>query len=237
MSQGILQQDGTRCYSGPTCKLHGIANQELILKTRINALFTKNRKRFDFPERNVTQEYFALNKSNESTTGEHKEVLEDYIRSGYEQLNRELRSSSESPLTLKQTKTIDEYIDNYKTPVEGLLYRGVAVLPKEDESYLKNLQVGEVYQDKGFSSATIDMFTAVHFATIQSKRKSIVFRISAKEAAPVGNYQEHEFLLERNKKFRIISIKNNVVASGYKYSNMVRKVNRPSITLIDLEEI
>lgn len=237
MSQGILQSDGTRCYSGPTCKLHGTANQELILKTRINALFTKNRKQFDFPERNAAQEYFALNKSNKSASAEHREALEDYIHAGYEQLNRELRSSSESPFTLQQTKIIDEYIDNHKTPVEGLLYRGVAVLPKENESYLRNLQVGAVYQDKGFSSATIDMSTAVHFSTMQSKRKSIVFRISAKEAAPVGNYQEHEFLLERNKKFKIVAIKNNVVASEYKYSNMVRKVNKPSITLIDLEEI
>jgi hypothetical protein len=237
MSQGILQQDGTRCYSGPTCKIHGIANQELILKTRINALFTKSRKRFDFPERNVSQEYFELNKRNKSANGEHREALDDYIHSGYEQLNQELRSASESPLTLQQSKIIDEYINNHKAPVEGLLYRGVAVLPKEDESYLRTLQVGAIYQDKGFSSATIDMFTAVHFSTMQSKRKSIVFRISAKEAAPVGNYQEHEFLLERNKKFRIVAIKNNVVANGYKYSNMVRKVNKPSITLIDLEEI
>lgn len=237
MSQGILQQDGTRCYSGPDCKLHGTKNQELILKTRINALFTKNRKRFDFPERNVAQEYFELNKRNKSANGEHREALDDYIHSGYEQLNRELRSGSESPFTSQQTKIIDEYISAHKAPVEGLLYRGVAALPKEDESYLQSLQIGKVYQDKGFASATIDMSTAVHFATMQSKRKSIVFRISAKEAAPVGNYQEHEFLLERNKKFRIVAIKNNVIASGYKYSNMVRKVNKPSITLIDLEEI
>jgi hypothetical protein len=241
MSQGILQQDGTRCYSGPSCKLHGATNQEIILKTRINALFTKNRKRFDFPERDIHTEYLEDNKKIKRPSREQNKVIKHYTSSGYNEINAQLRGNSKDRKIAKQISILDNFIENNKVPMKGVLYRGLGLSPEREKEYNRLLQVDEVYQDKAFFSTTINLKQAVRFASMRPNRKKILFRISVKEATPVSNqtnYEdplEHEYLLERNKQFKVVSIKRNVIASSY--SNWDTGVKKPSITIVDLEEI
>lgn len=230
MTKGTLQKDGTHCYSGPTCKLHGAHNQELILRKKISGLFSKSTS-IDVDTNIASQRKNSYREAyNKAFKGmrdfknlsdqEKKEytIVSSYVDNGFTAINLRLRKNAVTDQIAAQTKYLDSFIERQAVNTDGVLYRGSSYFPEID-----TMEKGDTFSDKAYTSTTSNVNTAMGFTGNSYAGESVLFRISTEKATPVNDV-ENEFLLPRNKEFVVSSVRKSVTIQGR------------TVTLIDLEE-
>lgn len=229
MTKGTLQKDGTHCYSGPTCKLHGAHNQEIILRKKISGLFSKSTSaevdsQVSSQRSNSYRELYnnafkGMRNFNALSEQEKKEfaVVSSYIDKGFTSINICLRGSFPAQVA-DRTKYLDSFIEKQAVNTDGVLYRGSKHFPE-----INTMQKGDTFADKAYMSTTSNLNTAMIFTSANREEPPVLFRISTQKATPVNDI-ESEFLLLRDKEFVVSSVRKNVTIKGR------------TVTLVDLEE-
>lgn len=234
MAKGTLQPDGTRCYAGPDCKIHGQHNKADALVSRINGIFTREEKHklnFTGSLEEIKDSYAKEYSKLLNKVGEEPQEMALYARLNYNDINHVLRRRVEHPdwpffgNGEKTVKKMDKYLAQNKVPVAGVLYRGVSFNEPQ------NFEVGQEVSDAAYLSTSSNPKVAMYVA---SKRENdtngVIFRLNVKEATPM-NEQEQEYLLERGKKFKVAAVRKN---ASFKSSRHNKKV---VVTIVDLEEV
>ncbi len=153
--------------------------------------------------------YYAQNWKPKLTNPERSSVA-NYTGAAHHALNKKLRHDpTNAPLAT--VKRLDSAISKSATPFDTVVYRGTHHLPH------KNLEVGQTFDDPGFSSHSIKYSVAQQFAGSAGS----VFQVRVPKGttgAFVKDVSKHgsemEFILPRNAKFRIVS-KGEEVTSFY----------------------
>jgi hypothetical protein len=143
-------------------------------------------------------------------------------RLGYD-MNEALRDPQISEDGYKSTiDLLDKAIDIAPALSEELVaYRGVK---GNGLKFFENLKVGDTYEDKGYTSTTIDAGVAQQFGGQQPYYDGLVFRMKlpagTKGIFPSGYHEpmygwtpsmtEAEFLMPRNSKFKIVAQRGKV---------------------------
>jgi hypothetical protein len=143
-------------------------------------------------------------------------------RGGYD-MNEALRDPQISDDGYKSTiDSLDKAIETAPALSEELVaYRGVK---GNGLDFFEKLKVGDVYEDKGYTSTTIDAGVAQQFGGVQPYYDGLVFRMKlpagTKGIFPAGYHEpmygwtpsttEAEFLLPRNAKFKVVGQRGKV---------------------------
>jgi hypothetical protein len=143
-------------------------------------------------------------------------------RVGYD-MNEALRDPQISDDGYKSTiDLLDKAIDTAPALSEELVaYRGVK---GNGLKFFENLKVGDTYQDKAYTSTTIDSGVAQQFGKVDGYYDGLVFRMKlpagTKGIFPAGYHEpmygwtpsttEAEFLLPRDSKFRVVAQRGKV---------------------------
>jgi len=185
------------------------------------------------PEGNVGREYLNFGQSPEETkdydiwservakwgteklspeikdkTDDESNALSDYQASGYEGINKSLRKGKILPETQIEIDKLDSFFKKAKLEEDVIVYRGVG-----GGAYEIFSKMGvKSFRDKGFISTSLD---AGYAKVYGEQRHGGMIRIKV----PKGTHgyfmngrfsgafkNEHEVLLSRNKKFKVIGI-------------------------------
>ena len=147
-------------------------------------------------------------------------------------INRELRgnSMSESELNEKYdlnkenwnqsfkeiTKDMDSLFESAPEMPEGLqLWRGINPKNEDTRNLLKNLKIGDLYQDKGYQSHSLNPSVAMAFSTVNSSQKEkpwVIRAITNKSTKAISvasihsEYEvEREVTVHRDTKWKVAS--------------------------------
>ena len=149
---------------------------------------------------------------------EYKRPLELYLSSEYKLINEALRDPLISTEAIEgEIYDLDEVINNAPTLESPLLaYRGV----NDNSEFFTNLKVGDVFEDKGFVSTTLDPDIATSFSASALYGKILQFHLpkGTKGLFPeyflgdeVYSWKEREFLLPRNSNFKVTQIRGRII--------------------------
>lgn len=234
MAKGILQPDGTRCYAGAACKIHGQHNKADALVSRINGIFTRGEKhKFDFTGslEEIKDKYAKEYSKLLNKVGEEPQEMGLYARLNYTGINEVLRRRVEYPdwpffgNGEKTVKNMDKYLSKNKVPVTGVLYRGVSF--NEPQTF----EVGQEVSDAAYLSTSSNPKVAMYVASKhETDTNGVIFRLNIQEATPM-NEQEQEYLLERGKKFRVAAVRKNASFKSARHNK------KAVVTIVDLEEV
>lgn len=152
------------------------------------------------------------------------EALNYYTEIGYREINQFLRGGGRVPARLAPASAssmrahglgqIVRHLDeafraaSVATPADAVLYRGTHMTPELS----RMLQPGAVFKDHGFVSTSTDVVKAHEFAVLgRDTGPASVLRITAPKGtrAMMGDYVEHELILNRGTSFRVHSRKWN----------------------------
>ena len=150
---------------------------------------------------------------------EYKRPLELYLSSEYKLINEALRDPLISTEAIEgEISDLDEVINNAPALESPLLaYRGVN---DSMTGFFGNLKVGDVFQDKGFVSTTLDPEIAHQFTGSSMFSKILQFHLpkGTKGLFPeyflgdeVYSWKEREFLLPRDSKFKVTQIRGSII--------------------------
>jgi hypothetical protein len=150
---------------------------------------------------------------------EYKRPLELYLSSEYKLINEALRDPLISTQGIEgEISDLDEVINNAPTLESPLLaYRGVN---DSMTGFFGNLKVGDVFEDKGFVSTTLDPEIAHQFTGSSMFSKILQFHLpkGTKGLFPeyflgdeVYSWKEREFLLPRDSKFKVTQIRGSII--------------------------
>jgi len=104
----------------------------------------------------------------------------------------------------KYIDDLSEYITNNKIDRDVVLSRRINVVSNEETSkFFGNLKVGDVYQDKSFTSSSL--LELYGFGEFNIK----IFAKKGSNAACSVNNNEFEYVIEKGSKFKVIETKNN----------------------------
>lgn len=149
-----------------------------------------------------------------------------------------------------QIKTLDTIFTKHQLEEPAILYRGVGAntFPKEikhadenspefKEFISKQYPVGETINIPEYMSTSADPAVAHNFSGTQS----VVLEIRTKSAVPVGlvsawNASEREFLVNRDGKYRVVSVLKDVTYKNV-FNSYAPSPDNEHVTVIQLEEI
>jgi hypothetical protein len=145
-------------------------------------------------------------------TNEEMSVLNDYKVSGYIKINKLLRQTGEYPEEIKKEietkiKKIDSAMQKASTSSEVTAYRVVS------NSHTKNLNEGDIFEDKGFVSTSVDK-RILKAAFDESMSSITIFVPKGTKALPLkgssfSHSEESELLLNRGTKFKVLKKSGN----------------------------
>lgn len=169
----------------------------------------------------------------ESLSEEERQACRAYTGDSHRVMNLWLRRDKDGLESFPEPyKTwalaLDNVLENRSFGGEKVLYRGI-----RNHALLKEFKVGKVFVDKGYFSATgnpimVDIYT--------SKTEPIVLKIKTSKGLPVSFSTmsiEEEYLLPRNSKFKVKSVKRKV---KFNFAGSGKKVLE-NIVLVELEHI
>lgn len=126
-------------------------------------------------------------------------TTDKYTATTYGRLNKSLRDGK----VPKNTKQIDDYVEHAPKVQKDVVYRGV------DATVWNTLKNGTTFTDKAFVSTTTDRDTAKYFSGRKKKGGILIIEGVKNKAARVPKSRESEFLLPRNSKFQVVSLKDD----------------------------
>lgn len=149
---------------------------------------------------------------------EYKRPLELYLSSEYKLINEALRDPLISTQGIEEEiLDLDDVINSAPRLESPLLaYRGV----NDSAEFFTNLKVGDVFEDKGFVSTTLDPDIANSFSANSFYGKVLQFNLpkGTKGLFPeyflgdeVFSWGEREFLLPRDSKFKVTQIRGKII--------------------------
>lgn len=179
----------------------------------------------------------VVNKDNEVIPQEEA-ALEEYQSGfngsaigGYANINTYLRSGKpkfgqftddQKKLVESVSKLVSSAIQKHQVKEPMTVYRGMKINDEPGMEQYKDLKVGSVIQDKGFTSTSVSKKVADKFSEkLNRKDQPVIMEISLKQgdyALPMDKYHKHssekEILLDKNTKFKVTEVKER---SGVKY--------------------
>jgi hypothetical protein len=139
--------------------------------------------------------------------------------------NIEARKDNPDPLAVLEMKNLVDFLLKNVTATPGVVYRGIHLTDYQSElaNWLREIirtdkEEDKVYQDKGFTSASLDEKVARRFACINNATLNsfhVVFEITHHSGRPVQNlvadyYKwENEVLFLPKTRFRVLSYERN----------------------------
>lgn len=141
------------------------------------------------------------NKFNDKITGKQKKAISDYSGHHYAAINGGLRKPPPSAAVKKKVEQIDAALEKSAAPKDMIVYRGT-----NGKKFVENLKPGDVYQDKGFMSTSIQKSVAEGFGG------EIMFNIHVPKGHPIAPIKggqhdnEKEMLMPRGTSLKILSI-------------------------------
>lgn len=189
-------------------------------KDEVKVFASETDKEVYFMEKLLSQRLKGFTEANHP---EFSGAISNYeSRLGYD-MNEALRDPQISENGYKSTiDLLDKAMDIAPPLSEELVaYRGVK---GNGLKFFENLKVGDTYQDKGYTSTTIDAGVAQQFGGSQPYYDGLVFRMQlpagTKGIFPSGYHEpaygwtpsmtEAEFLLPRGSKFRVVAQRGKV---------------------------
>lgn len=187
----------------------------------------------EFKEEEHPRDNFGkfTSKASAELSEEELERLNSYTESDYQYVNRYLRGQAEefnegmNELVQGQVDELDSIIKKQVLPKKLTVYRNgsaeMLALPK-GASYeqIKNA-VGRVFEDPAFMSTTMD-----ESVNVQTGDTSIRLSLTVPpgegrgvdiDATGASTYNEKEYLLARNTKYKVVSIQRAAAGEKYKY--------------------
>lgn len=187
----------------------------------------------EFKEEEHPRDNFGkfTSKGSAELSEEELERLNSYTESDYHYINRYLRGKAEefnegmNELVQGQVDELDSIIKKQVLPKKLTVYRNgsaeMLALP-EGASYeqIKNA-VGRVFEDPAFMSTTMD-----ESVNVQTGDTSIRLSLTVPpgegrgvdiDATGASTYNEKEYLLARNTKYKVVSIQRAAAGEKYKY--------------------
>lgn len=163
-------------------------------------------------------------------SSQQKGSVQNYTGGSYRAWNKLLRDgmtdaayqssySQSATVARKHIKNIDAVLKKGSMPADTTLMRGTG--SQTVYRQMQGLDVGDVFEDKGFGSHTIDRGTAAGFSKDYASVPSVVFEVFTPAGTPgayvatVSNYRhEYEWLFPTGTKFRILEKVEEVSSSG-----------------------
>jgi len=183
-----------------------LVEKELEQAPKVEEAFNKEdyKDLFDYSNiKGITRSYYDL--LDYST----RMSLDTYTASGYLQINKYLRG--EEALDSKTIEKINEirYNDlNFEIPSNSILFRGekYKILP----DFIKNLKIGDMFNNKGFFSTSYDIKISDYFAgklddKIMLSPYIVLYNIYIKKGVNVGvgHFGESELILNNDSLFKV----------------------------------
>ena len=144
-----------------------------------------------------------------------RQSLLDYCSLGYKSFNRWLRDRKgflEAGNDETYTKKAVENILSARRPSEQewTVYRGA------NERYFKTLSVGDVFEEKGFTSTSISPAMTLKFTRFKNMPTILKFRIpEGKKIIYPSTSTEAEIILPPNQKFKVLKKYNSKVGTTF----------------------
>jgi hypothetical protein len=153
-------------------------------------------------------------------------------------------------MTKNQIKTLDNIFAKHQLKEPAVLYRGVGAntfpdeiknasedSPEFNEFLSKKYPIGEMINIPEYMSTSADPAVAHNFAGTQS----VVLEIKTKSAVPVGlvsawNASEREFLVNRDGKYKVVSVLKDVTYKNV-WNSFAPNPDNEHVTVIQLEEV
>jgi hypothetical protein len=240
----ITLSDGTKCYSGPDCKRHGVRKASLF--TSMKDVFARAEKELprvvlssEATERGFGESaraHFAA-----LTPGEKRSVHEYSDRAGSLYVNRLLGSRTPVESMPIPVRVMVENLDSglSKAPSASTprtVYRGVKALPEG----WQDLKAGDTVTELSYTSTSLSAIAALEFA---DKDNPVLIQLTTSKGAPVMVHEnEYEMLLPRNETYEVVSVvrNQNVEAQEPAYSPehpSSRVMKRSNVLLITLRAV
>ena len=140
-------------------------------------------------------------------------AVQEYTRMGYAPMNQLLRTGDVEgmPIDLReqlkpQIAAIDQYVAQAPKSPADTLYRGVSFRTAN-----KRIEVGKVYEDKGFMSTSLtpegaQLFKGTSGGILEIQSKHMGVDITSLSTGALDRAREAEVLLPRNTKLMILGI-------------------------------
>jgi len=160
-------------------------------------------------------------KGHEPFTNNETHAARKYQSSSYS-LNTALRTEGVGPNSehYAQTIALDGAMKKSPLPTDMEVYRGI---PQEVANKIAEQGVGSVFEDKGFVSTSKNKAKAKGFGsntvTIRTKAGQHGIDMNQRLGTQTGLSGEHEILLPRGTKFRVVGISSRTKGEYYKSKN------------------
>lgn len=164
-------------------------------------------------DRERCREYLSKNES-------EKDALQHYMGVGFKNirdilsgvgLDKDLDREDLRNKYNERIKNISNFINNNKIEHNLSLNRRVLT----GNTFFNELKEGDIYEDKSFSSTSL--FQRSEFGDFNIK----ILAKKGSKVANVDNYGEHEYLIDKNSKFRVIDIHYEMVLEKRIKSGMI----------------
>lgn len=161
----------------------------------------------------------------------------------YDDFNGILRGRStlqgeEKQLVTKAVETMHKALEKMEPASPTTFYRGLAGDAEKSRtvSYIRSLKPGDIYEDKGFGSFTVDLEQAAEFVYSKTKEKVLIKAVNPRTFRALHHFSispgEKEFVSMPRTKFRVVS-------NSYKSAESLG-FNHPisgDVRVLELEEI
>lgn len=195
--------------------------QDLATAMKESRKFSKSTKfiELDNNSKELTTAQSQSDNVFKSMKEQDKLMIDDYTAGGYEQLNNYLRGNyvpSDNKMKEyleKQNDSISYSISQYKLETDLKLYRG------QGADIYSSLKVGDTLIEKGFTSTSCSKSVALDFSKHYNNDKEYLIEINVPKTSKclyIGRngsfkYDEGEFLLDKNTKFKVIQKESNKI--------------------------
>lgn len=168
-----------------------------------------------------------ISRYTQELTKDESKSVNNYRDWGYKSINDKLRNvgSEFDGEEIDAIDTLTKLINKSELKNDLILYRGInGKTTTLFINFLKSRKVGDIYEEKAFSSTSLIKGQAIKFKDLFASNNNLILKIYASKGQRalsmhnIGNesekqmYNEFEFLLPQNSKFQIIESKGNEIS-------------------------
>lgn len=189
---------------------------KVTLKHSKQTVLVRNPQKYTYNTKTIKlskKQEKSLNRSgkrwSKSLTKDQRKAVIHYTGNGSDAMNDSLRKpSKKTPKKVtKQVNRIKKSLNKFKTKFPMTVYRGTSESVLKAAIHHKNPQVGDIYQDKGFSSTSLKRSVGTDFQSKVLLKIQIPKSKSGAYIAPISDFKEEkEYLVKPKTKFIITKI-------------------------------